>query len=118
MRATDDLYLGGYWTEDGKFVLKIGTSNDIEVRESQHNRYYKTAKNYPIAKDSRYKMFESIPLSKYNALRFEDSNKARWIEEGFGTYIKNDRFVFDEIPSEIHIFIKKEYVFYTENWEF
>lgn len=107
------LYLMGYISKSGHFIGKIGTSNDPYRRVKEHNRAYRKTPNYPLADGEEVKIFWMLPLSWLNTLRYEKENKDRWIVEGYN-YIKNDRFVFDEMPHELTIKIKKEYTITLE----
>ena len=103
------LYVGHYPDIFGKYVLKIGTTNNLERRRKEHTRNYrKSAHNrMPIDEEFLYDWY--IPLSKYNTLRFEDKIKELWKALGFGEYVSNDRFVFAEKPTEVEIKIRKVY---------
>jgi predicted GIY-YIG superfamily endonuclease len=102
-------YVGHYITEDGKYVLKPGTTNDLRRRRSEHNSDYRKTPNFRI-KEGTYFVYDwFIPLSKYTTLRIEDLVKDEFKAKGFGFYQNNDRFIFDEKPSEITIKIRKEY---------
>jgi hypothetical protein len=50
-----------------------------------------------------------IPLSKYNTLRIEDRVKDHYKEIGFGVYLDNDRFIFDEKPKSCFVTIRNTY---------
>ena len=100
-------YVGHYTATSGEYVLKVGTTNDLNRRIKEHNRNYLDTPHYPRATDFEYNFY--IPLSKYNTLRTEDKTKARFIEENFGEYVRNDRFVFEEKPTQIEITIRKTY---------
>lgn len=82
-------------------LYKIGTTNDPRRRMLEHERYYK-------------KPIEVLWLSpklrgRFTALRVEEDNKEKWIAEGLGEYIRNDRFIITEEVTEISVTIKKEY---------
>lgn len=49
------------------------------------------------------------PLSKYNTLRYEDANRARWQDMGIGRFIRNDRFFCEKKPDMVTITIRKTY---------
>lgn len=100
-------YVGHYTATSGEYVLKVGTTNDLNRRIKEHNKSYASTPHYPRATDFEYDFY--IPLSKYNTLRTEDKIKARFIEENFGEYVRNDRFVFEEKPTQIEITIRKTY---------
>lgn len=92
------------------FVLKIGTTNDLCRRQSEHTRNYRKATKHTMPADSQFIMDWYRPLSKYNTFRYEDKNKAFWQAIGFGEFVRNDRFVFAEKPACAIVRIKKEWV--------
>lgn len=104
------IYVGYYTDIDGKFVLKIGTTNDLCRRQSEHTRNYRRASKHTMPQDEQFKMLWYRPLSKYNTFRYEDRNKEFWQSIGFGTFVRNDRFVFDTPPTQAVVRIKKEWV--------
>ena len=103
------IYVGYYTDTDGKFVLKIGTTNDLCRRQSEHTRNYRKALKHTMPKDEQFKMIWYRQLSKYNTIRYEDRNRDYWKEIGFGEFVRNDRFVFDVPPSQAVVRIKKEW---------
>lgn len=103
------LYVGHYVDTNGFFVLKIGTTNDLHRRQTEHTRNYRKAVKYTMPADSQFCMDWWLPLSKYNTLRYEDRNRKWWQELGFGEFVRNDRFVFGEIPQNVRVRIRKEY---------
>ena len=105
----DFLYIGHYIDTDGNYILKIGTTNDLEVRQSQHTRYYATAKNHPMAQGTQFAFDWYLPLSRANTHRYEESIKELWKQANFGKHIRNDRFVFAEKPTQLEITIRKTY---------
>jgi hypothetical protein len=104
------IYVGYYTDIDGKFVLKIGTTNDLCRRQSEHTRNYRKASKHTMPQDEQFKMLWYRPLSKYNTFRYEDLNREFWQSIGFGTFVRNDRFVFDIPPTQAVVRIKKEWV--------
>ena len=104
------LYVGYYIDINGKFVLKIGTTNNLCRRQREHTRNYRKASKHAMPETEQFKMIWYRPLSKYNTIRYEDRNRDWWIEQGFGTFVRNDRFIFDEKPSHATVRIKKEWV--------
>ena len=98
-REKEFLYVGYYTDTSNRKILKIGTTDNLNRRQKEHNRYYKT----------EFKYLWSLPLSKYNTIRFEDSNREAWKNAGIGEYIRNDRFILNEIPPTVTIKIRKEY---------
>lgn len=104
------LYVGHYIDKDGNYILKIGTTNDLDRRRKEHTRNYHKTPNCPLPADSEFVYDFSIPLSKYNTLRYEDSNKALWQAENVGEYIRNDRFICKKKPKKVKIVIRKTYI--------
>ena len=104
------LYVGHYVDIFGNYVLKIGTTNDLCRRQSEHTRNYRKASKHPMPQDAQFAMDWYRPLSKYNTIRFEDRNIAWWQELGLGEYVRNDRFVFAEKPASVCVRIRKEWV--------
>lgn len=103
------LYVGHYITICGKYVLKVGTTNNLNRRRKEHNRAYAKTPHYPLLAGTEFEYDWYLPLSKYNTLRFEDKTKEIWKALGLGEYVNNDRFVFDEKPTEVEITIRKTY---------
>lgn len=110
MSNKEYLYVGHYYDKDGNYILKIGTTNNLKRRCQEHNRKYRGASNFPMRAGDSFTYDWTLPLSKYNTLRYEDSNKAKWQKELFGFFQSNDRFVFLEKPACAVVKIKKEYV--------
>ena len=102
-------YVGHYLAEDGNYILKVGTTNNLQRRRAEHNRAYKATPNHPMTPGSSFEYDWFIPLSKYNTIRTEDKTKERFKNCGFGEYLDNDRFIFAEKPAEIEITIRKTY---------
>lgn len=103
------LYVGFYTDTEEKFVLKIGTTNDLKRRQSEHNRNYKRAKTHTMPKDGSFQYLWTLPLSKYNTIRYEDRNREMWQEMGIGHFIRNDRFILDNLPKFVPVKIRKTY---------
>lgn len=103
------LYVGYYFDTDNRFILKIGTTNDLARRAQEHNRNYKRAPDYKLPADNNFVYLWSLPLSKYNTLRYEDKNRELWKEREIGIFVRNDRFCCTEIPETVDIVIKKKY---------
>ena len=61
-------------------------------------------------KEQKFEYDWHLPLSKYNTLRYEDSNRKEWIERAVGKFVRNDRFVCEEKPTQVIVQIRKEYV--------
>jgi len=103
------LYVGFYTDTEEKFVLKIGTTKDLKRRQGEHNRNYKRAKTHTMPKDGSFQYLWTLPLSKWNTHRFEESNIALWQEMGIGEYVRNDRFILDNVPNFVPVKIRKIY---------
>lgn len=109
MKEKEFLYVGYYRDTEGRIMLKIGTTNDLKRRQTEHNRNYRRAKNYTMPEDEIFHYLWDLPLSKYNTLRYEDKNRQRWIDENIGDFVRNDRFVIAEGLAEVTIQIRKNY---------
>lgn len=94
------LYVGHYYDSDGNYILKIGTTNCLSRRQKEHTANYGHNFIYDW----------SIPLSKYNTLRYEDKNREMWKVDCVGEFIRNDRFLCYSKPNSVTIKIRKEYV--------
>ena len=109
-KSKEFLYVGYYRDTNDNFILKIGTTNDLERRRQEHNRNYRNAKEHQMNAGEEFTYLWKLPLSKYNTLRYEDHNRAKWQENQVGDFVRNDRFVLNEIPSQVEITIRKTYV--------
>lgn len=103
------LYVGHYIDTDGNYILKIGTTNDLKRRAAEHTRNYKRTKNLTMPQNSNFVYDWYLPLSKYNTLRFEDSNRKAWQNEGIGVFVRNDRFKCNKKPKKVIVKIRKSY---------
>lgn len=103
------LYVGHYTDVNGLYILKIGTTNNLKRRQTEHTRNYKKSPHHPMPQDAQFEYDWTLPLSKYNTLRFEDRNKEKWQNENVGEYIRNDRFVCETKPDFVEIEIRKKY---------
>lgn len=104
------LYVGHYIDEQGNYILKIGTTNDLKRRQTEHNRNYRRAKTNTMPKENCFEYDWHIPLSKYNTLRYEDKNREKWKAENIGDFIRNDRFNCGNKPSQVAITVRKTYI--------
>lgn len=104
------IYVGHYYDTEGNYVLKIGTTNDLCRRQSEHTRNYRKAPKHTLPPNEQFKMDWYRPLSKYNTIRYEDKNRDFWRSIGFGDFVRNDRFVFTEKPDYAVVHIKKDWV--------
>lgn len=81
-------------------LYKIGTTNNIRRRMTQHERYYQK----PVTV-----LWISSLYSKYTTLRVEECTIEKWKQmEGF-RYIRNDRFIIDPSIRKISIKVRKEW---------
>lgn len=104
------LYVGHYYDTAGNYILKIGTTNDLRRRAMEHTRHYRKAAEYTLPKGKEFVYDFSLRLSKYNTLRYEDRNRARWQDSGVGEYVRNDRFNCGRRkPDKVTLLIRKEY---------
>lgn len=103
------LYVGHYVDTQGRYILKIGTTNDLKRRASEHTRNYHRAKEYTLPTESIFAYDWFIPLSKYNTLRFEDLNREAWQKIGVGQFVRNDRFCCGKKPQKVRVTIHKTY---------
>lgn len=104
------LYVGHYYDTEGKYILKIGTTNNLERRKQEHTRKYRHVSNHKIKDDCEFSYDWSLKLSHDNTLRYESKNKETWKEIKFGNYVRNDRFCCETIPETVTIKIRKEYI--------
>lgn len=104
------LYVGHYIDLNGRYMLKVGTTNNLKRRQMEHNRNYKRSPNYTMPPDGEFIYDFYIPLSKYNTLRYEDRNRELWIEQNVGEFVRNDRFFCENKPNFVEIRIKKTYI--------
>jgi predicted GIY-YIG superfamily endonuclease len=109
VKMKEFLYVGYYHDTCGRYILKIGTTNDLDRRRKEHTRNYKKSPNYTMPKDGEFTYIWSHPLSKYNTLRYEDKNRALWQELEIGEYVRNDRFVLCKMPKFVPVKIRKTY---------
>lgn len=103
------LYIGHYFDVFGRYILKIGTTNDLERRAKEHTRNYHRAKEYTMPETDSFIYDWFLPLSKYNTLRYEDKNRELWQSAGYGEYVRNDRFCCLCKPESVTVKIKKTY---------
>jgi len=108
MKAKEYFYVGWYRECLGRFVVKIGTTNNLERRKKEHNKKYLNTPNYPIG-TTKFNYVFAIPLSKYTTLRIEDEVREMLKEMNIGKYVRNDRFLCDELPKEFTFKVRKEY---------
>lgn len=104
------LYVGHYYDTEGNFLLKIGTTNDLARRKTEHTRNYRRGKTHTMPPSESFVYDWTLPLSKYNTLRYEDKNRNAWKEKNIGIFVRNDRFNCGlDKPEKIIVKIRKEY---------
>ena len=103
------LYVGHYFDIFGNYILKIGTTCDLERRLKEHPRNYKKSPNYTMPADGSFVYDWYLPLSKYNTLRYEDKNRQLWQEQGVGEFVRNDRFYCPTKPDFVEVTIRRTY---------
>ena len=109
-REKEFLYVGHYRDTEGRYILKIGTTNDLDRRQKEHTRNYSKAPDFIMPKNAVFQYDGAIKLSKYNTLRYEDKTRERWQNEGIGDYVRNDRFNCGMVkPDKVQITIRKTY---------
>lgn len=103
------LYVGYYYDTEGRFILKIGTTNNLARRKAEHTRNYHKSPDFTLPKKDSFTYLWWIPLSKYNTIRYEDKTRASWQAGNIGQYIRNDRFFCSTRPAEVQVKIRKVY---------
>lgn len=103
------LYVGHYFDENGNYILKIGTTCDLNRRQKEHTRNYRKSPNFTMPADGCFEYDWYLPLSKYNTLRFEDRNRQMWQDMGIGEFVRNDRFYCATKPDFVQITIRRTY---------
>ena len=103
------LYVGHYIDKDSNFILKVGTTNNLDRRRKEHNRNYKKSPTYTMPPSGEFVYDFSLPLSKYNTLRYEDKTRQRWQDEKVGEFVRNDRFYCKKKPKNVKVTIRKTY---------
>ena len=109
MKSKEFLYIGHYIDVFGHYILKIGTTNNLNRRAKEHTVNYKKSPNYTMPADSQFVYDWFLPLSKYNTLRFEDKNRELWKLAGIGEFVRNDRFCCETKPEFVEVAIRKVY---------
>ena len=88
-------------------IIKVGKSNDLDRRNGEH-----TKGGNKFIKGKTPTVLLSVPVSKYNAERYEDKNRDIWDSlEGFTrAFHCKDTFLVDtRIVQEVSLTIKKTY---------
>lgn len=104
------LYVGHYLDINGRYILKVGTTNDLMRRKKEHERNYKKSPENTMPKNGEFIYDWKLKLSKYNTLRYEDKTRNAWQMEEIGEYIRNDRFFCKCKPKEVRVTIRKTYI--------
>lgn len=104
------LYVGHYIDTKGRYILKIGTTNNLKRRQREHTQHYREVQEYTLPSNAQFVYDWSLPLSKYNTLRYEDLNRQKWQDEAIGEFVRNDRFCCKKKPRQVVIKIRREYV--------
>lgn len=107
--AKEFLYVGHYIDRKGRYILKIGTTNNLERRAKEHTRNYRKAPDYTMPETEIFHYDWWLPLSKYNTLRYEDRNRKAWQDMEIGRFIRNDRFYVTKKPDMVAVTIRKTY---------
>lgn len=110
MDEKEFLYIGHYLDKDGNYMLKIGTTNDLQRRQREHTNKYKKSPKYTMPADGKFEYDWHIKLSKYNTRRYEDKNREKFILENIGIFVRNDRFCCGKKPQSVTVKIRKEYI--------
>lgn len=113
-QAKEFLYVGHYIDKDGNYILKVGTTNDLDRRRKEHTRNYKKSPNFTMPTDGAFEYDFSLKLSKYNTLRYEDKTREKWQKEEIGEFVRNDRFFCKKKPKKVAITIRKTYEIWLE----
>lgn len=108
-REKEFLYVGHYIDKEGNYILKIGTTNNLERRAAEHTRNYHKSNVYKMPAGDKFQYDWHIKLSKYNTLRFEDRNRQRWQDMDIGEFVRNDRFCCKVKPEKVTVTIRKTY---------
>jgi hypothetical protein len=103
------LYIGHYVDTNGNYILKVGTTNNLDRRKREHTTNYRRTKNYTMPKDEVFNYDWFLKLSKYNTLRYEDKTRQKFIKENIGDFVRNDRFCCSAKPPKVVVKIRKEY---------
>lgn len=104
------LYVGHYIDKRGRYILKIGTTNNLERRKKEHNFNYRKTREFALPENNTFEYDWTLKLSKYNTLRYEDRTRKEWQESGIGNFIRNDRFYCPKKPQTVKVTIRKTYI--------
>ncbi len=109
MKQKEFLYIGHYIDICSNYILKVGTTNNLDRRKREHVYKYKRSPNFTMPQDGTFTYDWVIPLSKYNTLRYEDKTREEWQREGIGEFVRNDRFCCHKKPKSVKVTIRKTY---------
>lgn len=111
MRGSNYVYVGHYTDIDSNYILKVGTTNNIRRRTSEHTATYKEKKKYQMPKDGQFVMDWYRPVSYKNSIKTEDRTRQAWKNEGIGKFIPKDRFNCGATPPrQVKVKIRKEWI--------
>lgn len=111
MKSTEFVYVGHYTDIDGNYILKVGTTNDLNRRRREHNLSYSKKKHYRMAKGTKFTYDWYRPVTHTYAINTEDRTRARWKNEGIGQFIPKDRFNCGATPPpQVKVKIRKEWI--------
>ncbi len=102
-------YVGHYFDVFGHYILKIGTTDNLRRRRTEHNQNYRKSKTHPMKPGTEFEYDWFLPLSKYNTVRIEDRTRTALRDKYGENFVRNDRFVFPVKPAEIRITVRKTY---------
>ena len=109
-KGKEFLYIGHYIDTKGRYILKIGTTNNLKRRRIEHTKDYRHNLDYVLPQNQEFIYDWFLPMSKYNTIRFEDQIKEHLKQIGIGQYIYHDRFnCGSRKPPSLTITIRKEY---------
>ena len=96
------LYVGHYIDRNGNYILKLGTTNNLDRRKKEHTKNYHKAATHTMREEEEfvYDWFTEI-ANKYQALECEDINREKWKELSAGRYLRNDRFICEKKPRKV-----------------
>lgn len=109
MTEKEYFYIGYYVDTNGNYILKIGTTNELERRRKEHTRNYRKAKTNTLPPNAEFQYIWYKALSKYNTLRVEDKTRQQFIAEQIGKFVRNDRFLCETKPNFVNVTIRKTY---------
>lgn len=106
-------YIGHYIDENDNYILKVGTTDNLERRTKEHTRNYKKTPHNPLKNNCEFHMDWYIRLSKYNTLRIEDRTREKLKKISIGEFIAKDRFNCGSTPpSFIEVTVRNTYRVY------